>query len=843
MKYKRLLLFTLVTTLLLVLSMDQPVHAGLVAGTLDTGFDPGTGANGIVWAAAQQKDGRIMIAGDFTSVNGEWREKIARVYADGTVDYSFLPSTGANGPIYSMAVQNDGKIVIGGNFTTYRGVARNHIARINPDGSLDTTFKPGTGANGDVNEVALLSDGRIMIGGDFTKYNLSTRNYVARLHSNGSLDTSFNTFPAVDGEVETLHLISGDRVYIGGHFNNVGGVSRNGIAMLRANGTLETSFDPGNGADGIVYDLDATRIEEVVIVGDFTTVGKDTRNRVAWLEQDGTLSKTFEPILGADNTVRTVVMGYGDKPIIGGLFTTVEGVSRSRIARMNTDGSADTSFDPGTGANNPVYDLSTQNDGKVLVAGGFTLMDNVAHYRITRLAADGSLDTGLDAGAGPNIEPVNIVLTTTDEKMIIGGAFREFDGVDCDYYTRLNADGSVDSSFCNDEPNGIVTESAMQADGKFILAGDFTTVGGNSRNRIARFTEDGYIDTTFSVGGGPDDEVLVIAIQENGKILIGGQFHDYNGTTRNHIARINEDGSIDTTFDPGAGPTDYVYGIAIQEDSKIILVGSFAGFNGAAYGIVRLNYTGTRDTTFITGNYFNGYIYAVGIQSDGKIIVSGSFTDYDGTPVNGIARLNTDGTLDTSFMIGTGLDGSAAKILIQPDDKIMLIGGFTTYNGVPRNHIARLNANGTLDTGFIPVSGPDSLIKDITLQPGGKFVIAGWFDNYDGEVNENVARLNGGEAPYLDLSSAPPPGEVGVSYDGMYTYEASGFPTPRFYIMSGELPPGIELNTWTGELHGTPTMVGYFPVEVAAYNYIYPSSSVLYEFNIGHPVYLPLVLR
>jgi len=190
-----------------------------------------------------------------------------------------------------------------------------------------------------------------------------------------------------------------------------------------------------------------------------------------------------------------------------------------------------------------------------------------------------------------------------------------------------------------------------------------------------------------------------------------------------------------------------------------------------------------------------------------------------------------------------GLDVSATKILIQPDDKILLGGNFTTYDGEAISKVVRLNANGSLDTGFAPVSGPNYLVRDITIQPGGKVVIIGGFDTYDGETNVQVARLNAGQSPFMFRGMAPPVAEVGVPYDGMYSYEAGGFPIPKFYVMSGNLPPGIQLNTTTGELHGTPTAEGYFTFKVGAYNYIYPSSTRTTVIQIGYPVYLPLTLR
>src|SRR5207249_1691942 len=133
-----------------------------------TSFDPGTGANNTVYTSALQADGKIIIGGDFTSYNGTARNRIARLNTDGSLDTSFNPGTGSNNNVFTMALQVNGKIVIGGDFTTYNGTSRNTIARLNTDGSLDTTFNPaGTGATYEVAAIVLQADGKIVIAGDF----------------------------------------------------------------------------------------------------------------------------------------------------------------------------------------------------------------------------------------------------------------------------------------------------------------------------------------------------------------------------------------------------------------------------------------------------------------------------------------------------------------------------------------------------------------------------------------------------------------------------------------------------------------------------------------------------
>jgi len=157
-------------------------------GSLDTTFNIGTGFGSQVESLKLQADGKVIAAGGFTTYNSTARNRIARLNADGSLDTTFNIGTGANLTINTIAIQPDGKVLIGGFFTTYNSTARNRIARLNADGSLDTTFNIGTGANGSVFDVSIQTDGKVLIAGSFTTYNGVSANRIARLNANGSLD-------------------------------------------------------------------------------------------------------------------------------------------------------------------------------------------------------------------------------------------------------------------------------------------------------------------------------------------------------------------------------------------------------------------------------------------------------------------------------------------------------------------------------------------------------------------------------------------------------------------------------------------------------------------------------
>lgn len=260
-------------------------------------------------------------------------------------------------------------------------------------------------------------------------------------------------------------------------------------------------------------------------------------------------------------------------------------------------------------------------------------------------------------------------------------------------------------------------------------------------------------DFGYNLGGtGFNGAVNASALQADGKLIVGGAFTSFNGkvnssgsvvtTTRNYIARLNTDGTLDNTFNPGTGLGATVLSLAIQpSDGKIIVGGSFAA------GVARLNTTGTVDGTFVLpGTGLNGYVQMVALQGDEKVIIGGTFTTYNtSTTRNRIARLNTVGTLDTGFDPGSGLNGLPRACAIQTDGKIIVVGGssgFSSYNGTSRDNIVRVELNGAIDNTFVPPANLFAYLFDVKIQSDGKSVITG---RYNGNVNSifnGVARLN-----------------------------------------------------------------------------------------------------
>ncbi len=678
----------------------------------------------------------------------------------GDVDPSFDAGASVDYTIWPMAVQPDGKIIIGGGFVT----PRPGIARLNTDGSVDASFNPGSGLPSGyvvgispVYAIALQADGKVLIGGRFTSFNGTDRDYVARLNGDGSLDAEFNPLLGFNANYVYSIVVQPDgKILIGGAFNTVNGTNRSGIARLNSDGSLDASFNPGTGVSfGFTFGVYSIAVQpdgKVLIGGEFTSVNGTNRNRIARLNADGSLDTTFNPGTGANSSVRSVVVQSDGKALIGGDFNSVNGTNRSRIARLNSDGSLDTSFNPGSVGGGAIYSVALQSDDEVLIAGTFTSAGGMIRNRIARLNGDGSLDTDFDPGTGAN-EVVFTVIVQPNDKPLIGGTFTLVNGAGRNYIARLNADGNLDPSF---NPGGSASSAvhalAPQSDGKVLVGGNFTSFNRLTRYGVARLNQNGSVDTSFSpeliqyllIPGNTNfsipGNINALTAQPDGRVIIGGIFNSVAGITRNFIARLNGDGSPDTSFnDPNFYASSAVNAVVLQSNGKVVIGGDFynlSNFVPTNRGIARLNADGTQDTSFNPGAGANNEVRAVAVQSDGKVLIGGAFTAVNGTNRSGIARLNADGSLDTTFNTAAFLPTSA--IVVQADGKVF-IGGHGTGQGWS---VARLNGDGTRDTNFNILGSACCVVRSLVVQPDGKVLVAGDLDVPTVYPWRNLLRIN-----------------------------------------------------------------------------------------------------
>src|SRR5437588_3820425 len=373
-----------------------------------------------------------------------------------------------------------------------------------------------------------------------------------------------------------------------------------------------------------------------------------------------------------------------------------------------TPGQLDSTFVPAPGTNDAVNVVIPQPDSKVIAAGRFTFANNVARNRIARFNFNGSLDTTFDPGTG--------------------------------------ADGEI-------------TAAVLQSDGRIVVAGRFTSFNGSTHNRVCRLNANGSVDQTFGLGNGINNAALALALQSDGRIIVGGQFSQIDLTQRFHLALLHTDGSVDLSFDPGNGPNGDVNAIVIQSDGRIVIGGTFIGYDGFARGgVARVLGNGVLDPTFDSSVGTGGNVFALALHHNGQIVLGGRFVQYSGINRTFISRVFSDGSLDFGFNLT--LNDWIQSLAVEPDDRILVGGFFTGINGVGRNSIARLNTNGSVDLTFDPgavcvgsLTNDATQVRSIALQQFGRVLAGGVFTSYDNQLRDNIVRLFDG-APFFQNLSA-----------------------------------------------------------------------------------------
>ena len=435
------------------------------------------------------------------------------------------------------------------------------------------------------------------------------------------------------------------KILAGGCFNSIGGQTRNRIARLDPITGLADSFDP-NASKPVVFAIAVQADGKILAGGDFTTLTPNggttvTRNRIARLETDGRLDRTLNLSIGfaGDNgdVLVTVVQPDG-KTLIGGGFTSVSGVPRNNIARLNTDGTVDTAFNPN--ANSTILSIGVQADGKILVGGTFDGANSIGG-QTRRFIARLDATTGLADSFNPNASSyVYSIAVQTDGKILAGGAFTSIGGQTRNHIARLDATTGLADSF-DPNANGSVLSIGLQADGKILAGGNFNganSIGGQTRNFIARLDATTGVADSFNpnASGG----VSAIVLQADGKILAGGTFDTIGGQTRLYIARLDATTGLADSFNPNAN--NAVVSIAVQADGKILAGGIFDAIGGQKrHLIARLDpTTGLADSFDANAN--DAVVWSIAVAADGKILVGGDFSSIGGQTRGDFARLSND---------------------------------------------------------------------------------------------------------------------------------------------------------------------------------------------------------
>ncbi len=473
------------------------------------------------------------------------------------------------------------------------------------------------------------------------------------------------------------------------------------------------------------------------VVGSPGTAAVNIVDAETYNRPPGSPDGTFDP--GMNGDVLALVLQPNGQILAGGNFSFVNGVPENSIARLNADGTLDSAGFFGSvnsavrGANGAVQAVVCQTDGRVAIGGAFTSVDGVTRYHIARVMTDGSLDTSFNPGPAA------------------------------------------------DAPVYALAETFVNGARKIYVGGAFSTIGGtlNVSPNLARLNNGGSFDGSFAVGAGPNAPVYAIAVYPTnspfaGKLLVGGAFTNINGSALGHVARMNSDGSVDTRFALNMGANDTVRAIAIQTDGRILIGGDFTNVNGVNLNhVARLNSDGTLDATFTANQVggFNETVQAIALQADNRIVIAGQFTQANGVTRNRITRLLPNGAVDSTVNFGDGANGPVDAVVVQPADQMLVIGGgFTQYDDQAAAHIARIYGGSMTGSGVfefttagyqVAENGGQALIT--VRRTGGA---SGPNADGSGNVSVQFATVSGGSAvPGVNFSNVTatlsfPPGEV-----------------------------------------------------------------------------------
>jgi uncharacterized delta-60 repeat protein len=271
-----------------------------------------------------------------------------------------------------------------------------------------------------------------------------------------------------------------------------------------------------------------------------------------------------------------------------------------------------------------------------------------------------------------------------------------------------------------------INELIIQPDDKIIVAGMFVNFNGTATGRIIRLQPDGEIDSTWITSvGGADSDIRGMALQPDGKVLIGGIFGLYNGTTTNRLVRLDTNGNTDSAFIVGAGPNNEVQGITVN-NNRAIIRGFFNEYQGTpvpSFAVLQMN--GALDTSFILPTESFLSVNDFHILSNDQLYLGGNFTTYNGQTVNRIVRLHPNGSIDTTFNTGTGFDAMVRCLLVEDSGDILIAGTFNTYKGIPISRLIRLRPNGDRDTSFNAIVPSLATLDALAIDSAGRIYMTG----------------------------------------------------------------------------------------------------------------------
>lgn len=655
---------------------------------------------------------KLLVFGNFTEYAGQSYNRIIRLNADLTIDTSFNPGTGFNNTVWGAKIDpDDGAIYVAGAFTQFNGVTANRLVKLSSSGSLSGTFSIGTGFNNDTYDIEIDANKNIIVTGIFTDYNGTAVGRIVRLLPTGSIDTSFtNQTTGFNSDPRGIRIDSNGRIWVVGNFTTYAGTTYNRFVVLNSDSTVWSGITYSTGFNAIAYDIIPISSGGWIVVGNFTTYKGSTTNRIVKLTSSGDIDTSFTIGTGFDSAPWVATELPDGRIAAAGFFTSFNGTTSYRLVLLNSNGTLNQAFS--SNDLNSYPRSITQLGNEIVVAGFFNLIIKriFSRNRILKFNADYIEDTTFQVGQGFNNYIQNIM--QHGENYLISGWFSSFNSLSSTGMELLTATGSRVSSF--NLGNGFQFGAGSQiyamdidSSGNILATGRYTSFNDKPSPTLIKVNSNGQKITPDIVtfpGYGANNSGQALKVDYLDRVYFGGLFTAYGTYSVTRITRLNPDTlTVDTTFNTGTGlviASNLIGRLDVDRNNKLYVTGDFTSYNGTSISrILRLNTDGSLDNTFSVGTGFDAASRGCLVLDDGKIVVWGAFRSYNGATANGIVRLNTDGTIDNTFNTGLGLVGTAYDC-VQDDSQIIVSGTITSYNNTPICNIVRINYDGTIDTTF-----------------------------------------------------------------------------------------------------------------------------------------------
>lgn len=656
----------------------------------------------------------------------------------------FNPIIKGYAEVKAMDIQLDNKIIIAGEITTVDSSFIQGIARINPDGSYDETFNFPFFVEGHIYSVLYQSDGKIIISGGEINSEL---NDIIRLNSDGSIDDSFDSNSDLNHIVKVARQSSGKYII----FDAWNGE----LKRLNLDGSIDDTFSSVTGFNS--YGVDETDLiiqndNKILISGTFTSVNDESHRGLLRLNVDGTIDETFNIGSGMPDysSVNSIGIQSNNKIILVGEFDSFNGINVKNIIRLNNNGSVDETFTtPGPSANvfsNSIDDIVILGDDKILISGS-DYSSSEWNYKTMMLDANGNLDSGYLISSSTynyykGIISNTFLDTTSNKHFVIAGPFIDFNDETRISLAKFSSTGELVDFDAKLGYKPKINSIQVQENNQIIIGGEFFEINRHQVNNYARLNIDGSVDTSFinKKGFSPEREINTIAIQNDNKILLTSNCNDDSL----ELVRLNSNGSLDESFEAKLYYSYSGKGVKIIKpliNGKIILAGSFSYINNVNINnYAQLNQNGSLNSEFNSSNFLNeqDVIYTLDYQTDTNIIIGG--TAWGGSGF--IYRTDSLGNIDNTFELNFSLSNTDVRSIKVFNDSSIIVGAqfAQIFPGEPKP-VYQLDKDGNIKDS-ISLSTKGGYIKDIVIKDDSTFFIAGSFNQVNTLDQFGIAEID-----------------------------------------------------------------------------------------------------